>query len=94
MTNETENEAEQTAEMKIRLPVKLRRQIEGAAEDNRRKMNAEIVARLMQTFPETAGRTTVPVPDHDKRLSSVEAAVLGIMDELETVKERLAKLEK
>lgn len=38
--------------MKIRLPVELKTQIEGAAKENNRSMNAEIVARLESTFAE------------------------------------------
>lgn len=58
MTQNTDIETSQTAEMKIRLPVELRRQIEGAAEENHRKMNAEIIARLERTFAEDAERSS------------------------------------
>ncbi|MGE4533412.1 Arc family DNA-binding protein [Halomonas sp.] len=39
-------------QFKLRVPLELKEQIEKAAEENHRSMNAEIVARLQSTFEE------------------------------------------
>jgi hypothetical protein len=45
-------------DMKLRLPVELRRGVENAAKANRRSLNAEITARLEASFKDDFG-----VPD-------------------------------
>lgn len=40
----------ETVQLKLRFPERLRNRIEAAAEKNQRSMNAEIVARLEQSF--------------------------------------------
>lgn len=85
-------------QFKMRLPATLKYKVDQAADAGSRTTSNEIIRRLEWSFaaeeaggatPEATTRPTVPVPDHDKRLCSVEAAVLGIMDELEKIKERL-----
>jgi len=39
------------AQFKLRLPAELREQVEQSAKTNRRSINAEIVARLEESFP-------------------------------------------
>lgn len=86
-------------QFKLRLPTALKEKVDKAADNGSRTTSNEIIRRLEWSFAaEEAGasttpaaRLTVPLPDHDKRLSSVEAAVLGIMAELEKIKETLEK---
>ena len=79
-------------DMKIRLSAELRRQVENAAKENNRTLNSEIVSRLERTFREDAkggpAKEATP-PNYEKWLSSLEAAVLGMIVELSEVKEKL-----
>jgi hypothetical protein len=45
-------------QIRIRLPPKLKEKIKEAAHDNRRSMNAEVIARLQASFEEDAGEVT------------------------------------
>jgi hypothetical protein len=88
-------------QFKLRLPTALKEKVDKAADNGSRTTSNEIIRRLEWSFaaeevgasttPEATALFMVPVPDHDKRLSSVEAAVLGIMTELEKIKETLEK---
>jgi hypothetical protein len=52
-------------QMRIRLPPELKEKIEEAAHDNRRSMNAEVIARLQASFEEDAGEL---MPDQTELL--------------------------
>ena len=78
-------------QMKLRLPAALKLRIDKAAEQNRRSLNGEIVARLEETFSTTdkgSKGAVKPGPDltYEKRLQSVEKSLADMLD-------RLAKLE-
>jgi hypothetical protein len=83
--------------MKVRLSADLRQKIETAARDNNRTMNAEIGARLEQSFREE-GRAVRPVqsPDLEERLEKLEGRVLDLLlkDPFETLTKRVSALEK
>ena len=68
--------------MKVRLSANLRQKIETAARDNNRTMNAEIVARLEQSFREE-GRAVSPLqsPSVEKRLARLEGFMDVLLDE-------------
>lgn len=57
----------------LRIPPDLRHQIEEAAHDNRRSMNAEIVARLQASFEKAAGELVIKglTPDQTELLKKV-----------------------
>jgi len=75
--------------MKVRLSANLRQKIETAARDNNRTMNAEIVARLEQSFREEL-RAVSPLlsPDLEERLEKLERFTVSV------VVARLSALEK
>lgn len=88
MTEENENESGQIAEMKIRLPVKLRIKIEDAARLNRRKMNAEIVARLEAAFTNNdadAPATTWEVAQLRDDLTKLQVEVATLKGDLKKI---------
>jgi hypothetical protein len=55
-------------QIRIRLPPELKEKIKEAAHDNRRSMNAEVIARLQASFEEDAGELT---PDQMELLKKV-----------------------
>jgi hypothetical protein len=58
-------------------------------------MNAEIVARLEQSFrEEVRAERRLPLPDQEKRLSELEQVVLVILGDLDATKNRLSALER
>jgi len=81
----------------VRLPNGMRDDLKRVSEANKRTMNAEIVARLEASlnseedrlFTTGGVRPAIPMPDYEKRLSSLEAAVLGVLDEMEKFRQRL-----
>jgi hypothetical protein len=87
-------------DMKVRLSATLRQKVESAARQNNRTMNAEIAVRLEQSFREerqlVSSATALPNSDQEKRLSSLEKAVIGIIfdDRWDQTADRLAALEK
>jgi hypothetical protein len=86
-----------TPDMKVRLSAPLREQIEQASRNNNRTMNAEIVARLEQSFrDEIHVSSPIPVRDRDDRLEKLESAVISLLvdSRLVTLSERVAALEK
>jgi hypothetical protein len=72
-------------EMKVRLSRELRLKIEEAAEKNRRTLNAEVVARLEETFSSTI----------EKRVELIEQAMLGLIfdSRFQKTEDRLLDLE-
>jgi hypothetical protein len=56
------------SQIRIRLPPELKEKIKEAAHDNRRSMNAEVLARLQASFEEDAGELT---PDQMELLKKV-----------------------
>jgi hypothetical protein len=82
-------------DMKIRLSADLRQRIETAARNNNRTMNAEIGARLEQSFRKE-GRATSPVQSFEERLARLEGVVLDLLndDPFNTVAERVSAVEK
>ncbi|HMD61981.1 MAG TPA: Arc family DNA-binding protein [Opitutaceae bacterium] len=82
--------AKTTPDMKVRLSADLREKIESAAKNNNRTMNAEIVVRLERSFREEDRIvTTLPSPDQEERLNSIERTLLAIIGD-----ERFDKLDK
>ena len=59
-------------------------------------MNAEIVARLEQSFREEVRAGPLPLHDQEKRLTDLEQVVLAILadERLATIESRLSALEK
>jgi hypothetical protein len=74
-------------DMKVRLSADLRGKIETAARSSNRTMNAEIAARLEQSFAPSSGL--------EKRLSDLESAVIAMMfdQRFEVIEKRLATVE-
>jgi hypothetical protein len=94
-------------DMKVRLSLALRRQVEEAARANNRTLNSEIVSRLERTFREdtddaTAGMKWVAAAKKasaahfEKRLAALEAAMLAVMadNRAKELEERVVALEK
>jgi len=82
--------------MKVRLSADLRQKIEGAARQNNRTLNAEIVARLERSFREE-GRVASPVPaQYQEKLDELEQLVLSGMfgPRWGAIEDRLSALEK
>lgn len=85
--------------MRIRLPDDVKAELKARAEENRRSMNAEIVARLERTIAEDAERTAQalkaiqasPAIRMEKRLISVET---DLREEIDALKARVEALEK
>jgi len=74
------------AQLKVRLLRSLKAKVDAAAHENRRTINAEIVARIERTFVEDAERmkvgavTVLPslserVMDHENRLAVIEQTI-------------------
>jgi hypothetical protein len=84
--------------MKIRLSAELRQRIETAARNNNRTMNAEIGARLEQSFREKGRRavSAVQSPDLEERLEKLEGRVADLVldDRIDKIANRLSALEK
>ena len=68
-------------DMKIRLSADLRQRIETAARNNNRTMNAEIGARLEQSFRKE-GRAASPVQSLEERLARLEGVVARLEEVL------------
>jgi hypothetical protein len=85
-------------DMKIRLSADLRRRIETAARNNNRTMNAEIGARLEQSFREKSRRavSAVQSPDLEERLKKLEGRLVDLLlkDPFDTLPDRVSALEK
>jgi Arc-like DNA binding domain len=66
----------------LRLPRTLKDRVEASARANSRSLNAEITARLEQSFGEAAGSEDTLARGHDARLKVIEDAlrVLGSED--------------
>jgi hypothetical protein len=81
--------------MKVRLSPDLRQKIQTAARDNNRTMNAEIGARLEQSFRKE-GRAASPVQSLEERLARLEGLVSDLLndDPFNTMAERVSALEK
>jgi hypothetical protein len=80
--------------MKVRLSANLRQKIETAARDNNRTMNAEIVARLEQSFREE-GRAVSPLQSPDlERLARLERFSVVLDERMDRTAARLSALEK
>lgn len=76
------------AQMKIRLPADLRDQIVAAAEGAKRSLNAEIVARLEQSFvldPQYEALEATAA-DSAKRIEMLERAFVDIAELLQSPK--------
>ncbi|SMF93936.1 Arc-like DNA binding domain-containing protein [Methylomagnum ishizawai] len=63
-------------QMKIRLPEDLKARIEESAYQNRRSMNAEIVARLEASYAPAASELKEYAKDQEERLASMLAEKL------------------
>jgi hypothetical protein len=83
-------------DMKVRLSADLREKIKTTARVNNRTMNAEIVARLEQSFrEEVRGVSPLPSPDQEERLAKLEKVVIAFLtdERLDAMANRLAALE-
>ncbi len=68
----------------IRFPDGLRAKIEAASDLNNRSINAEIIARLLQSFDPASASSheadmTNKLADHEDRISKLETAVLNML---------------
>lgn len=72
----------------LRLPADLKERLKQAAELGNRSMNAEVVARLAESFAQEMGRP--PIDDHtlDMFADSVAGKVVKALDEREKGRER------
>lgn len=90
--------------MKIRLPRRLKAQIEAASGESNRTQNGEIVARLERTFVEDAERakglafvrtaksavmTGLPDPAMEERLAALEKTVLAMIGNISDINDKL-----
>lgn len=99
-----ENIVKQTdPQLKLRLPPRLMEQIRKSAEDNRKTLSAEIIARLEWTFARATQTVPVsePASDLELRVAALEqdvkasfAPVDYLQQELTDVLERIGALEK
>jgi hypothetical protein len=64
-------------QIRIRLPPELKEKIKEAAHDNRRSMNAEVIARLQASFEEDAGELT---PDRTELLMELLKKLIEILE--------------
>lgn len=93
------------AQLKVRLLRSLKAKVDTAAYENRRTLNAEIVARLERTFIEDAERNRLalkaiqasPIIKIEKRLINERASLEGRIDDLvaqvASLQERVEALE-
>lgn len=68
----------------FRLPYALYEQLKGAADLNHRSVNAELVARLEQSFPVEA-----PVAQRKPKLEPVPFAAIALSEEIEKLKAQM-----
>jgi hypothetical protein len=81
--------------MKIRLSADLRQRIETAARNNNRTMNAEIGARLEQSFrKEGRAVSLVSSPNLEERLDNIERQLVDRLLDVTALSDRLSALEK
>lgn len=87
-------------QFKLRMPLELKEQIDKAAEENHRSINAEIVARLQSTFDEqrlyghklSSEITSEEAKELKKRVEAVEAAMQKMLGDPDGVRrEQLPK---
>lgn len=78
---------------KLRMPPELRDKLKAAAEDNHRSMNAEIIARLQESFGEASGEET----DEERALRQARQQYERAQSELHhammTYQQRLQRME-
>jgi hypothetical protein len=81
--------------MKVRLSADLRQKIEISARDNNRTMNAEIGARLEQSFrKERRAVSLVSSPNLEERLDNIERQLVDRLLDVTALSDRLSALEK
>jgi hypothetical protein len=82
-------------DMKVRLSADLRQKIEISARDNNRTMNAEIGARLEQSFrKEGRAVSLVRSPNLEERLDNIERQLVDRLLDVTALSDRLSALEK
>jgi hypothetical protein len=82
-------------DMKVRLSADLRQKIEISARDNNRTMNAEIGARLEQSFrKEGRAVSLVSSPNLEERLDNIERQLVDRLLDVTALSDRLSALEK
>jgi hypothetical protein len=83
-------------DMKVRLSADLRQKVETAARDNNRTMNAEIFARLEQSFREGRAVNPLQSPDLETRLDRLERFMVDVTldNRIDRMEARLSRLEK
>lgn len=75
-------------QLKIRLPGDLKERIETAASDNNRTMNAEIVARLQESFDDTLKFEHGVLED---AVAEMVPAMNGLLAEVKALRAQLRK---
>jgi hypothetical protein len=81
--------------MKVRLSADLRQKIEISARDNNRTMNAEIGARLEQSFrKEGRAVSLVSSPNLEERLDNIERQLVDRLLDVTALSDRLSAMEK
>jgi hypothetical protein len=81
--------------MKVRLSADLRQKIEISARDNNRTMNAEIGARLEQSFrKEGRAVSLVSSPNLEERLDNIERQLVDRLLDVTALSDRVSALEK
>lgn len=64
------SEPRQQAAYPLRIPLELREQLEKAAEQNKRSLNAEITARLEESFHDQIDHSELPTAEQARKLAA------------------------
>lgn len=74
--------AREDLHFRLRIPEALKELVEKSAENNRRSMTAEIVARLERSFDLDDGLSELDsgFTDHEKRIDKLESQVSGLLE--------------
>ena len=72
-------------QLKLRLPPELMAKIRSASEEARRPISSEVVDRLEKAYAPKSQHwaktlKSLPVPEHDKRIASLETRVSELSD--------------
>lgn len=89
-------------QLKVRLPLEMKEQLEAAAKENHRSMNAEIVARLEESLSSEAIESgwQSPIENDEDHLLGDAKQILGELDgvmkkyqRLQQLRARIARIE-
>ncbi|MEQ1975014.1 Arc family DNA-binding protein [Xenorhabdus sp. SGI240] len=70
------------AQMKIRLPAELKEQLEKAAAENKRSMNAEVLQRLAESFGDNFYQGVTTSSDYESKIESIDKKLDTLTDKL------------